>query len=88
MSKSISYLTKRTDFLQVSEEIPITKQRKPENFDAPDVLAANQKELVADLVVKAKQEEYLVNSLPVPEPEEAQVCSTRSCLFLYPAEPC
>ena len=35
--------------------------------------AANQRELVTDLVVKAKQVEYLIQSLPVPEPEEEQV---------------
>ena len=34
---------------------------------------ANQKELVADLITKAKQIEYLINSLPEPEPEEDQV---------------
>jgi hypothetical protein len=33
----------------------------------------NRRELVSDLVVKAKQIEFLVNSLPVPEPEEVQV---------------
>lgn len=35
---------------------------------------ANKKELVADLIVKAKQVEYLIKSLPEPEPEENQVC--------------
>ena len=34
---------------------------------------ANQKELVTDLITKAKQIEYLINSLPEPEPEEEQV---------------
>lgn len=29
--------------------------------------------MVADLVVKAKQVEFLIDSLPVPEPEEEQV---------------
>lgn len=37
------------------------------------VLAANKKELVTDLLVKAKQIEYLINSLPEPEAEEMQV---------------
>jgi Subunit 21 of Mediator complex len=36
-------------------------------------ITANQKELVTDLIVKAKQIEYLINSLPEPEPEEEQV---------------
>jgi len=35
--------------------------------------SANQKELVTDLIIKAKQIEYLINSLPEPEPEEVQV---------------
>ena len=34
---------------------------------------ANKRELVDDLVVKAKQIEVLIQSLPVPEPEETQV---------------
>ncbi|EDR09891.1 uncharacterized protein LACBIDRAFT_318194 [Laccaria bicolor S238N-H82] len=34
--------------------------------------SANKKELLTDLMVKAKQIEYLINSLPEPEPEEEQ----------------
>ena len=34
---------------------------------------ANQRELVTDLIVKAKQIEYLIQSLPEPEAEEEQV---------------
>lgn len=37
------------------------------------LLAANQKELVTDLIVKAKQVELLIQSLPEPDPEEQQV---------------
>jgi len=37
MSNTIAYLTTRTNFLQVSPEIPVTKQRKPDKFDPPDV---------------------------------------------------
>jgi mediator of RNA polymerase II transcription subunit 21 len=75
--------------MQVSQDVPITKQRNPEKYDAPDVFEglfclshfarvlsyrlANKKELVTDLVVKAKQVEYLIKSLPEPEPEEEQV---------------
>ncbi|GLB36824.1 putative subunit 21 of Mediator complex [Lyophyllum shimeji] len=72
MSNSIAYLTSRSNFVQVSPDIPITKQRNPEKYDPPDVFEANKKELVADLMVKAKQVEYLINSLPEPEPEEEQ----------------
>lgn len=34
---------------------------------------ANRRELVADLMVKAKQVEYLIQSLPEPEAEQQQV---------------
>ncbi|TEB29314.1 hypothetical protein FA13DRAFT_1632305 [Coprinellus micaceus] len=77
MSNTITYLTTRTNFLQVSEAIPVTKQRKADKFDPPDVFQANQKELVTDLVTKAKQIEYLINSLPEPEPEETQALLAR-----------
>ncbi|KAI5992454.1 hypothetical protein EDD15DRAFT_2168043 [Pisolithus albus] len=72
MSSSIAYLTTRSTFLQVSEEIPITKQRNPDKFDPPEVFEANKRELVDDLIMKAKQIEVLIQSLPVPEPEEQQ----------------
>lgn len=73
MSNTIAYLTTRSNFMQVSPEVPITKQRNPEKYDTPEVFEANKKELVTDLIVKAKQIDYLLNSLPEPEPEEAQV---------------
>jgi mediator of RNA polymerase II transcription subunit 21 len=101
MSRSIAYLTSRVNFVQVSDEIPVTKQRNPEKADPPDVFegrlcsipslsptphavprsfshgyleqTANKKELVDDLMMKAKQIEYLIQSLPIPEPEEVQV---------------
>ncbi|KAF8261741.1 hypothetical protein EI94DRAFT_1605135 [Lactarius quietus] len=72
MSRSIAYLTSRANFTQVSEEIPITKQRNPDKVDPPDVFEANKKELVSDLMAKAKQIEYLIQNLPTPEPEEVQ----------------
>ncbi|KAI0960957.1 hypothetical protein AcV7_000191 [Taiwanofungus camphoratus] len=72
MSSSIAYLTSRSNFMQVSPDIPITKQRKPDKFDQPGVLESNKKELVTDLLVKAKQIELLIQSLPEPESEEVQ----------------
>ncbi|KAJ7100861.1 hypothetical protein B0H15DRAFT_919960 [Mycena belliarum] len=72
MSSTIAYLTSRANFVQVSADVPITKQRNPEKYDTPEVFEANKKELVADLIVKAKQVEYLIQSLPEPEPEEEQ----------------
>lgn len=32
---------------------------------------------MSDLIVKAKQVEYLIQSLPEPDPEEEQVCGSR-----------
>jgi mediator of RNA polymerase II transcription subunit 21 len=107
MSRSIAYLTSRVNFIQVSDEIPVTKQRNPEKVDPPDVFegsinspfpflpphvphtlslshgltpnrTANKKELVDDLMMKAQQIEYLIQSLPIPEPEEVQV-RPRAC---------
>lgn len=39
----------------------------------PFTPTANKKELVNDLMAKAKQIEYLIQNLPTPEPEEVQV---------------
>ncbi|KAI0324351.1 hypothetical protein GY45DRAFT_1289023 [Cubamyces sp. BRFM 1775] len=73
MSSSIAYLTSRANFVQVSQEIPITKSRNPDKYDPPDRFEENKQELVRDLIVKAKQVEYLIQSLPEPDPEEKQV---------------
>ncbi|KAF9792625.1 hypothetical protein BJ322DRAFT_60954 [Thelephora terrestris] len=72
MANSINYLTTRADFTQVSPQVPITKQRNPDKVDAPDVFEANKKELARDLALKARQVDYLIQSLPPPEPEEKQ----------------
>ncbi|KAK0244964.1 hypothetical protein ARMGADRAFT_1048143 [Armillaria gallica] len=72
MSNSIAYLTTRANFLQVSSQVPVTKSRNPEKYDAEEVFEANKKELVTDLMAKAKQVEYLIQSLPQPEEEEEQ----------------
>ncbi|KAL9710948.1 hypothetical protein Ac2012v2_005488 [Leucoagaricus gongylophorus] len=72
MANTIAYLTTRSNFLQVSPDVPITKQRNLEKYDSPEVFEANKRELVTDLIVKAKQIDYLIDSLPEPEPEEAQ----------------
>ncbi|KAL1675303.1 hypothetical protein EV122DRAFT_292775 [Schizophyllum commune] len=70
MAQSITYLTTRVNFMQISPEIPVTKKKT--KFDPPDVFAQNTTELVTDLVRKAKQIEYLIQSLPEPEAEETQ----------------
>ena len=49
--------------------------------DDPLCRSANKKGLLTDLMVKAKQLEYLINSLPELESEEEQVGSRRSSQF-------
>jgi len=71
MSSSIHYLVNKTALRQVSPDIPIDRQR--EKADPEPVFEANQKELVNDLIRKAKQVEFLIDSLPGPDPEEVQV---------------
>lgn len=72
MSASINYLCSRSNFKQVSNAIPITKQRNSEKYDPPEVFEVNKKELVDDLMTKAKQIETLIKAMPVPESEETQ----------------
>ncbi|KAF7339131.1 Mediator of RNA polymerase II transcription subunit 21 [Mycena venus] len=67
MSSTIAYLTSRANFVQV--------QRRDTDHEAAQsrevrYAGANKKELVTDLIVKAKQVEYLIKSLPEPEPEK------------------
>ncbi|PBK60680.1 hypothetical protein ARMSODRAFT_897633 [Armillaria solidipes] len=72
MSNSLVYLTSRSNFLQVSPAVPVTKSRNPEKYDAAETFEGNKRELVVDLIAKAKQVEYLIQSLPEPEAEEEQ----------------
>ncbi|KAF9269903.1 hypothetical protein L218DRAFT_1477 [Marasmius fiardii PR-910] len=72
MSNSISYLTTRSNFLQVSPEIPVTKKRSSDKYDSAEIFEENKRELVMDLMVKAKQLEFLISSFPDPGPEEIQ----------------
>ncbi|KAK0444598.1 uncharacterized protein EV420DRAFT_993226 [Desarmillaria tabescens] len=72
MSNSLAYLTSRSNFLQVNAAVPVTKSRNPEKYDAVEIFEGNKRELVTDLLTKAKQVEYLIQSLPQPEEEENQ----------------
>ncbi|GAA5847959.1 hypothetical protein JCM3766R1_005920 [Sporobolomyces carnicolor] len=68
MSSSISYLSRQSNFKQLNENYPIT-QTIP-NADPDDVFEANRKELVTDFLRKAKQLEYLIDSLPSPPSQD------------------
>jgi len=64
MASSVHYLTTKVNFKQVNADVPVT-QGNP-NADRPSVFEANRRELVTDLMRKAKQLEYLVSALPNP----------------------
>ncbi|GAA6022126.1 hypothetical protein JCM11491_002118 [Sporobolomyces phaffii] len=68
MSSSISYLSRQSNFKPLNENYPAT-QSIP-HADPDDVFEANRKELVSDFLRKAKQLEYLIDSLPSPPSEE------------------
>ncbi|KAL0950543.1 hypothetical protein HGRIS_007350 [Hohenbuehelia grisea] len=72
MNTGLQNSVHRANLIQVNPDVPITKHRKPGLFDTPEEQEANRKEMVRDLVVKAKQIEYLINSLPEPEAEHEQ----------------
>lgn len=73
MSSSITYLTKKSTFKQISEQVPVTRARPADKVDSPEVFENTKQELVSELIHKAKQIEMLISSLPVPEPENEHV---------------
>jgi len=68
MYSSLSYLTRKANFVQLNPEIPIT-QTIPD-AEAPDAFEASKAELVTDFLRKAKQLEYLISVLPTPTGDE------------------
>jgi len=71
MANSVNYLVSSANFKQVNPDIPITKTR--EKAAPEEEFEANKRELVDDLIKKAKQIEILIKSLPVFDPEEEQI---------------
>lgn len=43
MSHSIAYLTSRANFVQVSADVPVTKARNPDKYDAPDAFEGHSR---------------------------------------------
>ena len=69
MSRSIAYLTTRVNFVQVSDEIPVTKQRNPEKVDAPDVFEGQYSPLG---VIPSRTFLSLTRAHPNSKPEGAR----------------
>lgn len=83
MFTTLTYLNKKAGFKQVAPNLPVNQIS--EDFDDPatfegectspriplklKILVANRRELVTDLLKKAKQLEYLISVLPSP-PEQ------------------
>lgn len=64
-SATLSYLTTRPSFQPLHPDLPVTF--KSPHADSRAVVEASKRELLADLVRKAKQVEYLVGVLPERE---------------------
>ncbi|KAG9045414.1 hypothetical protein FS837_006347 [Tulasnella sp. UAMH 9824] len=71
MRNSLLYLSEKTPLNQVSPKVPLWKSRK-DKADTPETFIENQKELVRDLMAKAKQIELLIDALPPPDLSEDQ----------------
>ena len=64
MYSGLSYLSTKAAFRQVAPERPI-RQINPQADDEA-TFEANRKELVTDLIRKARQLEFLISALPSP----------------------
>ncbi|KAG8913833.1 hypothetical protein FRC01_004364, partial [Tulasnella sp. 417] len=71
MRNSLLYLSEKTPLNQVSPKVPLWKSRK-DKADTQEAFIENQKELVRDLMAKAKQIEVLIDALPPPDLSEDQ----------------
>ena len=45
MSSTIAYLTSRSNFLQVSPDVPVTKSRNVDKFDQPETFEGQTRTL-------------------------------------------
>ncbi|KAG8859088.1 hypothetical protein FRB96_004658 [Tulasnella sp. 330] len=61
----------KTPVAKVSSGVPIWKSRGMRQ-DSPEVFLSNQKELVKDLMDRAKQIQVLIDALPPPDVEDNQ----------------
>ncbi|KAI8996918.1 hypothetical protein BDB01DRAFT_769087 [Pilobolus umbonatus] len=71
-TNSIHYVHEKSSMVELNEEIPISQPKI--QADAAEVFQDNMKELVADLVNKAKEIDALIEMLPgIDQTEEDQM---------------
>ena len=70
MYSGLSYLSTKAAFRQVTTERPL-RQVNPQADDEA-TFEANRKELVTDLIRKARQLEFLISALPSPPTTSAE----------------
>ncbi|BGP68039.1 hypothetical protein NBRC10513v2_001366 [Rhodotorula toruloides] len=66
MYSTLGYLSRKASFKQINPNFPVTQAIQ--GADPEEVFEANRKELVHDFLLKAKQLELLISSLPSTPP--------------------
>ncbi|GEM09014.1 mediator complex, subunit Med21 protein [Rhodotorula toruloides] len=69
MYSTLGYLSRKASFKQINPDFPVTQAIQ--GADPDEVFQANRKELVHDFLLKAKQLEFLISSLPSTPPGPA-----------------
>ncbi|CDR36344.1 hypothetical protein NBRC10512_003930 [Rhodotorula toruloides] len=71
MYSTLGYLSRKASFKQINPNFPVTQAIQ--GADPEEVFEANRKELVHDFLLKAKQLELLISSLPSTPPGPTSV---------------